>query len=528
MRLALREEYTTQGDPNSAPTGSCADGVTAKRVRSGRRRLFSRPLKTQEEEKKKLAEHLAKMFDIMVKLIAVCTAQPWLVAVIDLVGGLSEMAIKASVLGKDYDAKADHRDGGAFHIATDAVFMGISGAGSVGNKALAEGLDAAKAAEQLAKQQVEGLTEKEAAKIITDLGHQAAGAEGSTAVHEAIDAGKTVGKDAAEGAETVSATELKKQAEEAAEHQAEIAEKEKAVKEAEEKAKEAAERQAEIAEKQTAVKEAEETTEKAAKKLDAGKKLTDKGAEFAKSTIITVGGGAIDGDSNQDIGIKWLRSTLGMFVPDMLGEKAEKLIGGTAGKVVGAATETTAGVVAGGDYSKATCSEGAAGYAADKLRDHAAEKYDNEATKDALPTPKPSDAPAALPADMPAAAKMVAPGEKTVAEPAATKPAEPAVAPEPAKPVAPEATKPTEPAAVNPADAVMIAVPAPAPPAPGAAPGLRSGLQGSFLRRRRARPHHRREAEEGASGRRWQRGHRRCRAQVRRGFRGRRQGPRKG
>src|SRR5262249_51466670 len=63
--------------------------------------------KGQGEAKKRLADRIIKIFSTIAKIAAALTAQPELIALIDIGEGLLEMAIKHQVMGEAYDPAED-------------------------------------------------------------------------------------------------------------------------------------------------------------------------------------------------------------------------------------------------------------------------------------------------------------------------------------------------------------------------------------------------------------------------------------
>jgi hypothetical protein len=82
-------------------------------------------LTNQRDAKKRLAERKAQMIAMVAKIGAALTANPWLVAAINLTSNFAQAALKSRVMGESYDA-TDDAVGTTVNLVTDS--LGIAGA----------------------------------------------------------------------------------------------------------------------------------------------------------------------------------------------------------------------------------------------------------------------------------------------------------------------------------------------------------------------------------------------------------------
>ena len=92
--------------------------------------------KAQSDARKRLAEKICKILAIIGKVMAALTANPWLIALIEVGEGLVEIAAKKTIIGQDYDATEDMKMM-ALTTAANIAFAGIAQYGKMGTIAKA-------------------------------------------------------------------------------------------------------------------------------------------------------------------------------------------------------------------------------------------------------------------------------------------------------------------------------------------------------------------------------------------------------
>ncbi len=321
--------------------------------------------KTQEEAKKRLAERFIKIFSTIAKIAAVLTANPWLIAAIDIGEGLIEMGIKHEVMGEAYDPAEDLKTL-AITGAADIALLGLSKLGEL--KGAAKIAEAEALGEKAAMEAEHAATAEAKSEVVREGAHAAAGE--SKALEAAIEEGGSVEKAAASEAASKVEQKAADVAEGTALHEGESA----AAKTAESEVAHGAEGAA--------------SAEKAAEQIKARYNMLG-GA--AKMGIQTVGGGIVSGKSPSEILKGLVTGGLGLVLPGHLAEKvkgalgsetlASKILGEIAGFGTEVTTNTTINVAGGAEGGGALLDSalGAAGARAQHLYGgHAAVKQEEE------------------------------------------------------------------------------------------------------------------------------------------------------
>ncbi len=373
------------------------DGVTKKQFNQQDAGMTAAN-KAQEGAKKRLAERICKILSTIAKIAAALTAQPELIALIDIGEGLLEMAVKHEVMGESYDPAEDAKML-AFTAAADVALMGLSKVGKIRGAAVE--VEAAAGAEKTAMEVEHAATGEAKAEALSEGAHAAAGE--SSAMKGAIEEGTSAEKALSSEAADQVGHKVEQKAADAAEgkalHEGESAAAKEAVSEAEHGG---------LAAGEGAAKEAASPAE-LAKKIEAHWALAGGGA---KMMIQTVGGGIVQGKSPSDILKGLVTGGLGLVLPGHFAEKVKAAIGndGMALKVLGelasfgteVATNTTINVAGGAEGSDALIDSaigagggraqrvmGAHGSAA-KVEEHAPAPEEHAATSaEHVPAPKP-------------------------------------------------------------------------------------------------------------------------------------------
>jgi hypothetical protein len=322
--------------------------------------------KAQEEAKKALAERFIKVFSMIAKIAAVLTANPWLIAAIDIAEGLIEMGIKHSVMGEAYDASEDLKMLAITAVA-DVALIGFSKLGEL--KGAAKLAEAEALGSKAAMEAEHAATAEAKAEVVKEGAHAAAAGE-SKALKGAIEEGGSAEK--ALASEAASKVESKA---------ADMAEG-KALQEGESAAAKTAE--SEVAHGA----EGAMSAEKAAEQIKARYGMIGGAAKMATQTV---GGGIVQGKSPSDILKGLVTGGLGLVLPGHLAEKAKAAIGNSslAAKVLGeiasfgteVTTNTTINVAGGAEGGDALFDSalGAGGGRAQRLYGgHAAPKKEEE------------------------------------------------------------------------------------------------------------------------------------------------------
>ncbi len=313
----------------------------------------------QEEAKKALAERWVKIISTIAKIAAVLTANPWLIAAIDIGEGLIEMGIKHQVMGEAYDP-ADDLKMLAITGAADIALMGFSKLGELKGAAKLGEAEAVSVAEKAAMEAEHATTAEAKSEAFREAAHVAAGE--NKALKGAVEAGTSTEKALGKEVASEAGHKVEQKVAEAAEG--------KAVHEGEGVAAKAAE--SEVGQGAHAMEEAE----KAAEKIKARYGMLG-GA--AKMGITTVGGGIVQGKSPSEILKGLVTGGLGLVLPGHLAEKVKGAIGNEtlAAKILGeiasfgteVTSNTTINVAGGAEGSGALLDSalGAAGGRAQRL-----------------------------------------------------------------------------------------------------------------------------------------------------------------
>ncbi|MGE5180825.1 MAG: hypothetical protein ACM31C_02125 [Acidobacteriota bacterium] len=297
----------------------------------------------QEEAKKALAERWIKIISTIAKIAAVLTANPWLIAAIDIGEGLIEMGIKHQVMGEAYDPSDDLKML-AITGAADIALMGFSKLGELKGAAKLGEAEAVSVAEKAAMEVEHATTAEAKSQAFREAAHVAAGE--NKALQGAIEAGSSTEKALGKEVASEAGHKVEQKVADAAEG--------KVVHEGEGAAAKAAE--SEVGQGAHAMEEAE----KAAEQIKARYGMLG-GA--AKMGITTVGGGVVQGKSPSEILKGLVTGGLGLLLPGRLAEKVKGAIGNEtlAAKVLGelasfgteVTTNTTINVAGGADGSGA-------------------------------------------------------------------------------------------------------------------------------------------------------------------------------
>jgi hypothetical protein len=135
-----REQLAVAEDMLEAPARPFAVGPRELKAEVSRDQFrqidanLTSTLEVQRVEKRKHADHLAKIFGTIGKVAALVAGQPELFALIDVATGLGEMAIKKSAAGEAYDPADDAKALG-LTVAVDAALVGLASAGTVAHAA---------------------------------------------------------------------------------------------------------------------------------------------------------------------------------------------------------------------------------------------------------------------------------------------------------------------------------------------------------------------------------------------------------
>ena len=272
----------------------------------------------QEGAKKRLAERYVKIFSMIAKIAAVLTANPWLIAAIDIAEGLIEMGIKHEVMGEAYDP-ADDLKALAITGVADIALLGFSKLGELKGAARLAESEAVSVGEKAAIEVEHATTAEAKSEAVREGAHVVAGEE-NAALHDAIEEGGS--------AEKALGNEVANEAEHKVEQKAAETVEGKAVHEADSAAAKAVEGEA------TQGAHAMEDAEKAAEQLKSRYGMIGGGA---KMVIQTVGNGIAQGKSPTDILKGLLTGGAGLMLPGPLAEKVRGAIGNAnlAAKVLG-------------------------------------------------------------------------------------------------------------------------------------------------------------------------------------------------
>ncbi len=309
---AMEQQFVAQTNPFDMTPRALRDGVTREDF-DAHDKSVTNTLEVQRTEKMKHGERLAMAFSTLAKIGALLAGQPHLVFLIDAAAGLTEMAIKSSTMGNDYDSSLDTKMFG-LTMAVDALTMG---AGKYFSSA-ANKLDDVAAAKNLgqstATEVVEQATTSQAKKELAE------GAVKQVVATEASLAGKVAGSadDVAEGGVSIAKTEQA------------------------------------IAKVETTA--AENSVQAAAKSLQRKEMVTN----LALGAGHTAGASMIQGENGDDMLYGIARGMLGMLVPHIAGGKLDKVLGtnafGTGAKaLLNFGSEVAIG---GGDVGMAALSAG--------------------------------------------------------------------------------------------------------------------------------------------------------------------------
>ncbi|MCE9572195.1 MAG: hypothetical protein K8W52_03480 [Deltaproteobacteria bacterium] len=176
-------------------------------------RSLTSTLELQREEKQKHAERTGRIFGTIAKLAALVTAQPELIAMLDVASGLGEMAIKSSIATEAYDASDDVK-GLALTGAIDLATIGLAHLGAVKPAAVSE---ATQLGERTAARALDEGATAEAKEAIVKDGARAAAGE-AKAVEKSIASTPATTMDRGTGAVTAQAEHHAGQVARRAEH----------------------------------------------------------------------------------------------------------------------------------------------------------------------------------------------------------------------------------------------------------------------------------------------------------------------
>jgi hypothetical protein len=307
--------------------------------------------KAEEGAKKRLADHIVKIFSTIAKIAAALTLQPELIALIDVGEGLIEMGVKWQVMGEAYDPAEDAKML-AFTAAADVALMGLSKVGKIkGELAIAEGA-AVNAGEKTAVEMGEVASGEAKADALREGAHAAAGESTvmKGAIEEGASAEKALGSQAASSVGSEVEQKATKLAEGQALHEGETA----AAKSVENDLEKGALEEGETGAKKVL------SPEEIAAKLDKQWGLYGAGA---KMVIQTIGGGIVQGKSPAQVLRSLVTGGIGLVLPGPLSEKVKAAIGSetAALKVLGelgsfgteVATNTTINAAGGADAGDA-------------------------------------------------------------------------------------------------------------------------------------------------------------------------------
>ncbi|MGE3766713.1 MAG: hypothetical protein AB7L94_30955, partial [Kofleriaceae bacterium] len=144
--------------------------------------------KAQQDAKKRLADRIIKVFSTIAKLAALLTANPALLALINIGEGLLEMAIKKQVMGEAYDPSDDAKML-AFTALAETAMLGVGKLGKLGTA----GMKASKIESQIAqaaKIEARYALGGQAAKLaIQQVGHGLVQGKSATEILEGLAAG---------------------------------------------------------------------------------------------------------------------------------------------------------------------------------------------------------------------------------------------------------------------------------------------------------------------------------------------------
>ncbi|MGE3459653.1 MAG: hypothetical protein AB7O24_31360 [Kofleriaceae bacterium] len=279
----MNEMFVESSNPFDMTPRTLKDGVSPDEFKA-RDKAVTSTLELQRAEKIKHGERLAMAFSTIAKIAALLAGQPHLVFLIDAAAGLTEMAIKSSVMGSDYDSSLDEKMFG-LTMAVDALTMGagkyFSGAASKLDDVVAAERAGANAATEMAEQAVTSEAKKEIAQ----------------------DAVKQVAK-----GEAKLAGGIAKSADDGLEGGMAMAKTEQAI----------AKVEGEVAE--TA---AETSVDQAVKTL----RRQEMGVNLGIGAANTVGAGMIQGEGTEDMAFGVLRGMFGSLLPVSINAKLDKLVG---------------------------------------------------------------------------------------------------------------------------------------------------------------------------------------------------------